>query len=314
MIPSTNRGLISILAVVLTMLHGCATVQVDPETATRDGIATVANSAGDIDVIMIHGMSFEDKSWAAATNAALADALGGSFDAAKFANTPGIALGKQGAELFIGSIIYGKSTIYTYAILWSPITVPFKKTLCYDVSTANPPVCPTVNGEKRALFNELLKSTLLDGSLSDVVYYLGDEWGGNHAIRSAVTEAIRIILAGGKRPDSEAQLVAAMEARSTPLFIMTESLGSKILWDSINGLACTASDEERNALISALGSVDEVFMAANQIPLLSPTESAAPTADCIKRTDDKLNRATASLSGLRGFSALVHRARKRGSA
>jgi hypothetical protein len=311
MTARTSPELRRIVAIVFALLGGCATVQVDPQTAKRNGIATVAESVGEVDVIMIHGMSYEDKSWAAATNAALADALGGSFDATEFAKTPGIDLGEQGAKLFLGSIVYGKSAIHTYAILWSPITVPFKRALCYDVSTANPPVCPTANGESRALLNGFFKSTLLDGALSDVVFYLGDEWGGIHAIRSAVTEAVRIILSGGKRSNSETHLVEAMETRSAPLFIMTESLGSKILWDSINGLACTSSDQGRNALIKALGRVDEVFMAANQIPILSPTESAAPAADCVKRLDESLNQANKPLSGLRGFSALVRAGKKK---
>jgi hypothetical protein len=301
------KGVISPIALMTLLLglSGCATVQVEPSNAEREGIAAVLDRHVDVDVIFIHGMSYEDKEWAASTNLALSDAMGGSFDAKAFSEAPGIDLGNRGAKLYQGTIAYNAKIIHTYAILWSPITVPFKETLCYDVSQPNPPVCPTGNGERRAVFNSFLKSTILDGSLSDVVFYLGDEWGGAHVIRDAVTEALRIILK--ERSSSSKESIAGIQR---PLFIMTESLGSKILWDSINGLAC-ASGTEQDALIGTLGSVEHVFMAANQIPILSPMESIAPAADCIRNEDATFRVAEKPLSGLRGVSALVYLGKKR---
>jgi hypothetical protein len=288
------------------LLGSCALVKVDPPEARLNGIATIVESAGDVDVIMIHGMAYHDKNWARTTNAALAQATGGIFDSSTFDNSSGTPLGDKGATLFAGSIAFGQSTIHTHAIVWSPISVPFKQTLCYDVSEADPPVCSVGNGERRAWLNGFIKSALLDARLADVVFYVGDEWSGQQYIRKAVDEAVRLVLTQAQPATTESERIEAMQDRSRPIIIMTESLGSKILWDSVNDLACHASANERKAFVDALGSVETVFMAANQIPILSPTEPMAPRSDCADSKRSTSTSASHPLSGLLGFAELVN--------
>jgi hypothetical protein len=301
-----------LLVTALLVLAGCATTQVDPPNANVGGIGHMAASSPEVDVVFIHGMSYRDQVWAAATNVALAKALGRSFDRAQFMKNPGVPIGPDGAMLYSAVISGETGRVNTYAIVWSPITVAFKKTLCYDVSTRNPPVCDESNRERRAIGNGYLKSILLDGALSDVVYYLSEDAGEVHAIRDAVTQAVLIIFSGGDVNASNSTALAfhKMANRDAPLFVMSESLGSKILWDSVNDLAKkTTNTDDRHALLHELGNVEEVYMAANQIPLLSPADKSAPAVDWPGYAE-KYYEGRQKLSGLRGFSVLVHEGRK----
>lgn len=250
------------LSLVVT-LSGCSKPylhpQADPQNSTFPGILDVLAVTNHVHVLLIHGMCTHDPSWVTATNASLKSAL--NLSQTKPAEI--IQLGSEGAQLYITELSSGPRVVKTFAILWSPIDAPAKKTLCYDASESTP-LCEAPFSRIRASVNSKLKSQILDDCLSDAMYYIGED--GGQKIREAVKEAVVMALSGG-RPSRTHEL-STLSEETAPLFVISESLGSKILFDSIIELA-NQSESARNAMAVALSRMVEIYMAANQLPIMS---------------------------------------------
>lgn len=134
-------------------------------------------------------------------------------------------------------------------LVWSEITRKLKNELAFD-STGEPKDC-SVGSQckpKRAALNGIFKDGLLDDCLSDVVIYQGK--GGHDEMVRQMQAAIRFVAAG----------------HDEPLVIISESLGSKMVFDALADMDSQRKDpKETDRIISRL---TQVFMAANQLPLL----------------------------------------------
>jgi hypothetical protein len=112
----------------------------------------------------------------------------------------------------------------------------------------------------------------MDGCLSDVVYYSGDR--GGPAIRKAIKEGLLKSFSHRQSPEQR----ATTRSGTVPLFLISSSLGSKILLDSVMELSCEEETSKR-AVSAAASRLTQFFMMANQIPILthaySPTECPA---------------------------------------
>lgn len=140
----------------------------------------------------------------------------------------------------------------------------------------------------RMLANREIKERLFDRALSDAVLYTGDY--GN-VIRRGVAEALCQAV-GGKTADSQmCQWPAASEATQTQYILVTHSLGSRIVYDTLLGLVGNgyAADSLSDMAINArpfveqiLANTSVVYMMANQLPLLGlgnvqvNTDSSSP--------------------------------------
>ena len=112
----------------------------------------------------------------------------------------------------------------------------------------------------------------MNSALIDAIIYLGPE---GDVIREAIRQAIERI--GNKR----------RATFTRPLFLISESLGSKILVDAL--------DQEPRAtrkrdLFAELAPLQQIFMAANQIPLLRLAEGPKPHTDAAIKSIDDLAR------------------------
>jgi hypothetical protein len=291
------------------------TAQIDPPDATLKGIEQTLKEEGEVDIVLIHGMGPHDATTFAAEIGSLAQKLGRTFDANAYVAAPGIPL-PHGGSLLVASLGGTGGKINTFAILWSPVDLQWKQTLCYDVSVEVKTVCddPTAfTKDIRATFNGYLKSVLLDGALSDVVYYISPE--GNRRLYQTVRKAILIALAGGIQSATEDEAFKRMEERvSVPLFEMSESLGSKILRDTLirmtseDGASARAAAHQQ-ALVKAVGRNRALFMAANQIPVLSVTSTPELTAHFESGTWQERYPAKAS-SELHKFAAMVQEGKR----
>jgi hypothetical protein len=155
--------------------------------------------------------------------------------------------------------------------------VPLKASLCYDQSAARTGSTAYCRGKpdypyKRSKLSSLLKSSLLDDCLADAMVFAGPT---RQEIMNQVAEAITYA-AGIRAPDKSTRaLLKQGEAEQTPLFIISESLGSKILFDTL----CTMSAKNEERLVKqTMGRVTQIYMTANQIPVLSlaaPVECGA---------------------------------------
>lgn len=308
--------MISRLAVVALCLSAVActmpyrNAQIDPPDAALKGIAQALQEEGEADIVLIHGMGPHSVDTFADEIGSLAQRFGRTFDAVAYRNSPGIPL-PHGGLLFIAGLGGGTGKLTTYAILWSPVDLKWKQTLCYDVSQKVPPICADATvftKSTRAGLNGDVKSTLLDGALSDVVYYVSPE--GGRTLRETVREALLIILAGGTKGATDDETYQRIAQRdNVALFEMSESLGSKILRDTLSLMASgDATDSARQpVLLRALGRHRALFMAANQIPILSAGTSEVAALFNGGTAGQPSSRS--AMVELHGFAALVRAGR-----
>lgn len=199
-----------------------------------------------VDVISIHGMCTHGRDWVEETSKSLGKELGLTYG---MPSAPAYVI--NSAEVWITdfSDSSGNVVVRDYAIVWSPLTVHEKAALCYD-SNVKTGSCATPGYQhKRARINGLIKSTLLNDCLADAIVYLGSK---GKEIRNTFRDILTRI--GESRSEPAA-----------PTFLITESLGSKILKDSV--VADDLSSKARIP-IDVLTATKQIFMAANQIPIL----------------------------------------------
>ncbi|CAN7575907.1 hypothetical protein LJR289_004128 [Pseudoduganella sp. LjRoot289] len=217
-----------------------------------------------IDVLLVHGMCTHDASWASGTVRQLADALA--------ANVPLSAEASKATpdqiEIIPATVPTGDGAIRFQSLIWSPLTTPLKQQLCYDqtgksaICQGAPPYTPA-----RAGINARVKDLLMDDCLPDALIYQG-------VARDAMQLRMR-----------DAVLRATADAEpGTPLVVISESLGSKILFDTLSRMLDergAGSSEAARAAAAAQQTLDRMaylVMAANQIPILGLADQALPSA------------------------------------
>jgi hypothetical protein len=262
LISSKRRALACALLPALALLLGACSSPyhpprfVEPDPAFPGLIDLAARAEGRVgDVLLVHGMCTHDAGWAAQVVSQLTEAL-------TDATTPPDARPRSGHDAD-ARIRIVPSTVETPAgrlrfdaLIWSPLTVPLKRQLCYD-QTDKSPICA---GEPpypfiRARINARVKDVLIDDCLPDPLIYQGV---ARDDIQRRMRDAILQVLAASDAPEG------------LPLMVVSESLGSKILFDTL--LRMTREEAGSRASQLALRAVDRLrflVMAANPIPLLS---------------------------------------------
>jgi hypothetical protein len=260
----------------------------------------VARSAGrSLRVIVVHGMCDHDRDWALARAALLADALNTSFDISDFPELP-LSYGR--VERYDVRLSPSEGTAGLSFLLWSPHSRPHKMRLAFDRERKF----------SRADLNDAVKGNLLDDCLSDAVIYAG---ANGDPIRQDMSAAVCDLLGGTLRtadPDTGAKLpfCEIRPEAGQPLVFITESLGSKVLFDTVRDLRMAAVAHDRSAiggasearLLSRLADTLAIYMMANQVPLLDLADRSAPDVP----TDRAL---AAPSSSLGDFVAAIRAAR-----
>lgn len=254
--------------VILWTLTGCTTPYKHPQLRPADaGFAGIDDSFGpqtpEVDVLLIHGMGTHTDAWVQSMVGELAPALG-------FPNPAPLPPADplpHGAKLYRYSLTSGDRRLQISAVLWSPVTSTAKATLCYDVEQATS-LCtdPTqFSKDKRAWANDLIKSQILDDRLSDVTFYLNE--AGGRQIRDAVQDALLRSLSAEGLALEQLSDATPPTAKTAPLFVISESLGSKILVDSLREFENRRAT--RDFANQTRGNIHTLFLLANQIPILN---------------------------------------------
>ncbi len=285
-----NRLLLMLLFLGLTACsRPFKTPLLDPPKARFDGLFAELRPGGGapvpIDVISVHGMCTHDREWVVRTGRRLAEGLSLDYRApVEWKNV-------QGIELWINDLEEnGDVLVRNYAIVWSPLTAPDKAKLCRDSSEATLSCRSPGYSRKRASINGAVKSELMNDCFSDAVIYLGPK---GIEIRRALRAAIAEI--AGERSKTR--------TFGRPLFLISESLGSKALADALLGEPEEGKDDDDRDLLEDFGSLRQIFMAANQIPLLDlghPLEKSAPS---IERFRDEVQAKRETAFSARGMTA-----------
>ncbi|SFU89278.1 hypothetical protein [Pseudoduganella namucuonensis] len=231
-----------------------------------------------VDVMLVHGMCTHDARWAADTVRTLATAL-----AANTAPAPARAAETgTGIEIIPATVRTPQGEIRFQSLIWSPLTTPLKTQLCYD-QTDKSPICQGSEPfqPRRASLNARLKDLLLDDCLADAMIYQGAARG---EIQRQMREAILRATAQTEQ--------SAQSGPPAPLVVISESLGSKILFDTLNDMldepAASHAAAAAQRTVDRLGYLN---MAANQIPTLALADQRLPSPGALAVTaHDSLQR------------------------
>ncbi|SDG25077.1 MULTISPECIES: hypothetical protein [unclassified Duganella] len=213
------------------------------------------------DVLLVHGICTHDASWANEVVPQLTRAVRD----ATARPVPAQAAASGTVEIVPSIVETPAGRLRFDALIWSPLTTALKRQLCYDQSDksaicAGTPPYPY----QRARLNARLKDYLIDDCLPDALIYQGV---ARDSIQRHMREAIL-------------QVMSAAPAE-TPLVVISHSMGSKILFDTL--LRMTEEPADSPAPQLAMQAIDRMrflVMAANQIPLLSLADQPLlPTAE-----------------------------------
>jgi hypothetical protein len=218
-----------------------------------NGVLSLAQT-GNVRVVWIHGMCTHDASNALQTHQSFAAALGAEPKGAGPILPP-----DRPQRIWFKDAVAGHE-VETRYLLWSPLTSAAKQTLLYDSPTPPPGEFPF----QRAILNNELKVTLMNDCFADAVIYTGSA-GDN--IRQWVYGEVCDAFGGVFTPQSHCDID---ETRKPPKTVLvSESLGSKILWDALRAITpSTREPERREHFRRRLAATRLVFMEANQLPLL----------------------------------------------
>lgn len=237
---------------------------------TFGGVVDNLDGKEPLDVLFVHGMCTHNADWAQGAVQNVYKALGGTdtvnllpeavegTDIVIFRQELGLSAGKMRAK----------------AILWSPLTTPLKRQLCYD-QTNKSAICTgeAANANypyERASLNRLLKDTILDDCLSDAIIYQGKARNEiNRQMQTAILKALSTPATPGTKRAFAAS--AAAVPSSLPLVIVSESLGSKVVFDAMLKLVEGPEADEATAAagIRTIERTTQIFMGANQLPILA---------------------------------------------
>lgn len=250
-----------------------AIVALEPggQDASFDGIGPLVVAAKrrgtTLQVLWTHGMCTHELNWAADRASRIAAALGGQ------ARRTEATVETGGLTRMVYHIATGSGDFDATFLLWSPMTRAFKRALDFDRPGRDRAAgFPYI----RAMLNGSLKTELVNDCLSDAVIYSGRN---GDAIRDAMKIAICHELGGGAATGQPCDLTAAGPER--PLAVVTESLGSKVLFDAARAVyhEVGPNPAARQAMDQRFASVQMIFLMANQIPLLDLASPMAPTPD-----------------------------------
>jgi hypothetical protein len=258
----------STLLAAAALLAGCTMPYRPPQFMEADAafpglIDFTARAPGKkTDVLLVHGMCTHDAAWAKERVATLAAQLAANVKPApgpiRQAAAPAVAIVPI-------DVATSQGTIHVKSLVWSPLTTPIKQQLCYD-QTGKSPICAGAPPftPMRAKLNAKVKDWLLDDCLPDALIYQG---AAREQIQLRMRDAIMAATEGADSPATE-------DARSDiPLVVISESLGSKILFDTL--LRMMEEPPHTRAAQVAAREVQRMawlVMAANQIPLLQMAE------------------------------------------
>ena len=273
----TGSHAVSVLVIIVAVslfLAACTTPYKHPQLRPADaGFAGIDDSftaqTPEVDVLLIHGMGTHNEKWVKSMVGQLANALG--FPAP--ADLPPADPLKHGAKLYRYQLTHSSRLLYISAVLWSPVTSPAKATLCYDVGQPTSLCTDPAKFSKdtRAWANDLIKSQIMDDRLSDVTFYLNED--GGRQIRESIQDALLQSLSTEKMTLEQLNGGSTPTAKTAPLFVISESLGSKIVVDSLKEFE--SRPQTQVFAQQTRGNIHTLFLLANQIPILNLGVGAA---------------------------------------
>lgn len=274
--PSVRRVLSALMAAI--SVSACTQEYESPEmeelsysghsrqVAPFPGLDSLLSETSPGKVLWTHGICPHHPSWVQDRADLLAAELGAAPHPLTF--PPGTPTDEYSVD---DPIQVGTRSLDATFLVWSPLIDPYRRNIAFDRPVGQP------GGQypwKRATLNGELKSMLMDQCLVDAVVYLGKN---GDRIRAQTEKAVCRIL-GGDIPAGDTACSFAGGPPPEKIAFVTESLGSKVLFDAIRKIWNDASAKGPATMREAahrFSRVTGIYMAANQIPLLDQADAAA---------------------------------------
>ncbi|MGE8165987.1 hypothetical protein ACQKRQ_38330 [Paraburkholderia sp. NPDC080076] len=282
-----------------------------PEAIAFPGIISKLSEHKALDVLLVHGMCTHDGAWANKAANALYQALGGAPDDVPLTQS---TVNDTDVQLYQRTFDTKFGTLKLNAIVWSRMTTPLKAQLCFDQTArlttqqnanaycVSPDLTAPYPYRRDAALNRILKDSILDDCLADAVIYEGrsrDEMSAQ--MQKAILQALAT--SGGneiERGDVKS-LASQLEHEGLPdLVVITDSLGSKIAFDALWKLSNDTVTAK--ATRATLQRITQIFMRANQLPILALADVQIPQ----KLTAKSTPQARQSLMAQQGESEPTH--------
>jgi hypothetical protein len=224
--------------------------------ASFPGLRQLLTADPPLRVIWTHGMCTHDIAWAKSRADMVAKLLGfpegsGTFTPNASGTFATYVVNVDGAELEIDFLV------------WSDLTQQYKDRLAFDAPDTEP------GGQfpfDRAKLNGALKTGLMNDCLVDAVVYSGQN---GEPIRQRMRQEVCVALGGSYGADGTCDTQSAPAMR---LAIVTESLGSKLVFDAARALrdqlAAKGQPAELASFERQVGRTAAIYLVSNQIPLL----------------------------------------------
>ncbi|MEJ2405622.1 MAG: hypothetical protein P8171_15250 [Candidatus Thiodiazotropha sp.] len=224
-----------------------------------DGLLTLLEKHGALHVLWIHGMCPHNvKDWAEPRVNAVMKRLGIEGPSA-------IASTSIGEFIYRYELDYQGKPITLDMVVWSELIAERRAELCFDSVKEDSGMVYQACGDRanypyrRAKLNNALKSGLLNACLADAMIYIG---GYGRVVRDKL------------RPEIEAALAPSPDGTKPAVLLMSESLGSKVMFDTIQQIMGNRSKSLAAAgAVSTLQNTVQIMMFANQIPMLDLADS-----------------------------------------
>jgi hypothetical protein len=266
---------LAVLVLCAAALAGClrpySKSVFDPPTAKFAGITSQwqSSTGSDIRVIFVHGICTHDPTW---ITAGWDVVMKGYFPSETMTATTKPPVGQ--VQIIDHEYQIGPNKISGRYLIWSALTATDKAKLNYDNrSTDNP------SGEftwKRAKINGEFKATLLNDCLSDAVIYAGYRGAD---IQASMQNAICAAL-DGTTTNGMCTFPSTYGHGSRRIVIVTESLGSRMVFDAISALKIEADKKGTLAAFAeAVSPITQIYMLANQLPILALARPALVQAE-----------------------------------
>jgi hypothetical protein len=254
----------------------------DPPTAQFPGIISQWNgtSGGDIRVLFVHGICTHDPTW---ITSGWDVVMKGYFPSETMTAAVKPPVGQ--VQIIDHEYQIGANKISGRYLIWSALTTTDKAKLNYD----NLPTDRPRYGEfswKRAKINAELKASLLNDCLADAVIYAGFRGAD---IQTSMQNAICAAL-DGTPTSGTCDFPATYGHGNRRIVIVTESLGSRMVFDAISALKIEAERKGNlTAFDEAVSPITQIYMFANQLPILALarpalTQAASTTDPTVSKT------------------------------
>jgi hypothetical protein len=299
---SRFRTPLLLLSVVTIALTGCLrpykTSVFDPAGEKFPGITSewTAKSGNDVRVLFVHGICTHDEAkW---ITSGWDQVIKSYFPFVTIPTASASSIGQ--VEIFDRDYQIGSNKISGRYLIWSALTRDDKAKLNYDNLPTDRPRPGTFNW-KRAKINGELKSSLLNDCLSDAVIYAGYRGA---EIQTAMQNAICAAL-DGTTTNGACDFPATYRHGKRSIVIITESLGSRMVFDAITALKIEADKNGRNETIDAfeeaVAPITQIYMLANQLPILALARPAL-VQDVLNTTDPATSKTPAMATALNVLS------------